>query len=105
MFELSDLLICVCVAAFLMLWWNAQGVKQTALSATRRHCKKMDVMLLDDSVALRGFWLKRDQSGKLHIWRSYNFEFSSTGHERYTGQIILLGLRVESIDLQPYRIN
>ena len=105
MLELGDLLIFILVAAFLMLWWNAQGAKQAALVATRRHCKKMDVMLLDDSVALRGFWLKRDRKGSLRIWRSYTFEFSSTGHERYAGQIVLLGLGVENILMEPYRIN
>ncbi len=93
------------VVRFLMLWWNAQGIKQIALQATRAYCKKMDVQLLDDGVVLHGFWLKRDGGGSMRLWRSYDFEFTSTGNERYSGQVILLGRFVEDIRLDPHRLN
>lgn len=105
MIDLGDILLCTLFVTFIMLWWNAQGVKHIALTATKNHCKKMDVLLLDDGVVLRGFWLKRDARGHLRLWRSYTFEFSSTGHERYNGQIILLGRFVEDIHLDPHRLN
>jgi len=105
MIDLSDIMIATLFTAFIMLWWNAQGVKQIALDATRRHCKKMDILLLDDGLVLKGFWLKRDQRGNLRLWRSYTFEFSSTGHERYSGQITLLGRFIEDIHLEPHRLN
>ncbi|HEB26729.1 MAG TPA: DUF3301 domain-containing protein [Porticoccus sp.] len=105
MFDLNDVLFFTVFLAFVMLWWNAQGVKQMALQATRSYCKKMEVQLLDDVVFLRGFWFKRNSQGQLCIWRSYNFEFTSTGNERYSGQIVLLGRFVDDIRLEPYRIN
>lgn len=105
MIELTDILIMMVFIPFCMLWWNAQGVKQIALTATRLHCKKMDLQLLDDVVSLKGFWLKRNNQNRLQLWRSYNFEFTSTGDERYTGRIMLLGLRVENIELEPHRLN
>ena len=105
MFDLADVFWCAVFISFMMLWWNAQGIKQVALAAVRRHCKQMDVQLLDDGVALKGFWFKRDSGGTIRLWRSYNFEFTSTGNERYTGQIILLGRRVEDIQLEAHRIH
>ncbi|MEE8057973.1 MAG: DUF3301 domain-containing protein, partial [Pseudomonadales bacterium] len=78
---------------------------QIALQVTKKYCKKMDVQLLDDGLVLRGFWLKRDSRGSIHLWRSYNFEFTSTGNDRYSGQIILLGRFVENIHLDPHRLN
>ena len=105
MFDLGDVLVFCLFIILLMLWWNAQGVKQVALDATRAYCKKMDVQLLDDGVVLRGFWLKRDNRGSIRLWRSYNFEFTSTGNDRYAGQIILLGRLVENIHLEPHRLN
>ena len=105
MFDLIDLFWCAVFISFMMLWWNAQGIKQIALAAVKRHCEQMDVQLLDDGVVLRGFWLKRDKSGNVRLWRSYNFEFTSTGNERYQGRIILLGRRVEDIHLQAYRMH
>ena len=105
MYTLSDILVFAGFLSFAMLWWNAQGAKQRALESTRAYCKRMDLQLLDDVVALRGFWFKRDRGGRLHLWRSYNFEFSSTGSERYQGRIILLGFSVESIELEPHRLH
>lgn len=85
--------------------WNAQGVKQLAHSAVKKHCQEMDVQLLDEGIVLRGFWLKRDSRGNIRIWRSYHFEFSSTGDERYQGSIVLLGRQVEAIHLQAHRLH
>lgn len=105
MYSLTDLLIAALFFCVLILWWGAQGAKQLALMATRDYCEKMDVQLLDDVVALRGFWLKRDGHGSVRVWRSYNFEFTTTGDQRYRGRIILLGKRVEAIYLEPHRLN
>lgn len=105
MFDLNDVLVASIFITFIVLWWNAQGVKQIALQATKAHCKKVDVQLLDDGVVLRGFWLKRNSRGSVCLWRSYDFEFTSTGEERYPGQVVLLGRQVEEITMAPYRIG
>ncbi len=105
MFTLTDVLIATLFLGLVWLWWNAQGVKQSAMQATKRYCREMGVQLLDDGLALNGFWIKRDEAGSLRLWRSYGFEFTSTGNERYSGKIILLGHRVEQILLEPHRLN
>ena len=104
-FEISDLLWLLVAYACMWYWWSAKGAKELALNTTRRHCKQLDLQLLDDSIALRAFWLKRDTRGRMRLWRSYDFEFSSTGDDRYSGRIVLLGLSVESIDLQTHRFE
>jgi hypothetical protein len=65
----------------------------------------MEVQMLDGYVALNGIWLKRDKAGKIRLRRSFLFEFSSTGHERYNGTVLMLGRGVESIYMEPYRIE
>ena len=80
------------VAGFaIWYWWRAKAIKDFVLQAAHRYCKSMDVMLLDDAVYLRGLWFKRDQNGKLRVWRRFLFDFTTTGEERYTGRIIMLG--------------
>ena len=103
--DLGDVLLLCGFLSFLAYWWSAQGVKQQAFRAVKNHCKSMDVQLLDEGVALRGFWLKRDAAGRIRVWRSFVFEFSSTGNERYEGRVMMLGPRIEKIDLQPHRLN
>lgn len=96
-------MILLFTAGFLY-WQSAQKVKEIALAATMRHCHKLELQMLDGYIAFNALALKRDSRGKIHIARAYQFEFSSTGTERYNGQIQMLGRRVESIQLEPYRI-
>jgi len=84
-------------------WWRAKAIKDFVLQAARRYCKTMDVELLDDAVYLRGLWFKRDDQGRLRVWRRFLFDFTSTGEERYTGRVIMLGSKILNMELEPHR--
>jgi len=86
-------------------WWKGKAIKEYVLQAAKQHCQKMDVMLLDDAVYGRGLWFKRDDEGKLRVWRRFYFDFTSTGEERYRGTIVMLGYYVQHIELQPHRFS
>lgn len=102
---LADLIWLLLVSGGLAYWWHARGTKERAQQLIQRHCRHLELQLLDDSVALRGFWLKRDERGRLRIWRSYNFEFSSLGDDRYQGRLIMLGDKIEAVDMEAHRID
>lgn len=103
--ELTDIALILGLAMVAFWWWRAHAVKEMVLRIVRKHCKDMDVQLLDDTVVLRGLWLKRDGDNSLRVRRSYEFEFTSTGDERYHGSAVVLGLRLEAIQLEPHRLN
>lgn len=86
-------------------WWRGKAIKDFVISAARAHCRKMDVLLLDEAVYLRGLWFKRDQHGHLRVWRRFLFDFTTTGEERYLGRVIMLGQTIERIELQPHRFE
>jgi len=86
-------------------WSSSMKAREIAFTATVNHCRKMNLLLLDDYVALNAQWLKKDEYGVTKVWRSFQFEFSSTGDERYQGKIIMLGEKILSIQLDPYRIQ
>lgn len=94
------------LAGFLIwYWWKAKAIKDSVLTSAKKHCTRMDVMLLDDAVYLRGLWFKRDRAGKLRVWRRFLFDFTTTGEERYMGRIIMLGPHIEKIELEPHRFE
>jgi len=101
---LGDLIWFGALVLGLWYWWRAKGVKEIATEVIKRHCKEMDVQLLDDSVVLRGYWFKRNAEGRLRAWRAYNFEFTSTGVDRFNGRIVLLGTQVLDVQLEPHRV-
>ena len=102
---LDDLILIVLLLSAYLYWFNGQRVKEVALKAVRLHCLNLEVQMLDEYVALNGIRLKRDQAGKVRMRRIFLFEFSSTGNERYNGICIMLGRQVESIQMEPYRID
>lgn len=86
-------------------WFNAQSMKTLALQAVKARCNALELLMLDEYVALTRIGLKRNAAGKWQVYRCYMFEFASTGDERYNGVCTVLGDRVLSIEMQPYRIE
>lgn len=102
---LDDLILIALLLGAYLYWFNGQRVKEVALKAVTENCQKLEVQMLDEYVALSGIRLKRDQAGKMCLQRTFLFEFSSTGNERYNGICIMLGPQVESIQMEPYRFD
>jgi len=102
---LSDLILIGLMCLAFAYWFNALKAKEIALASATAHCRAMEVQMLDGYVALNGIWLKRDKSGKMQLRRLFLFEFSSTGNERYNGTVLMLGRQVESVYMEPYRIE
>lgn len=103
MFDLGDLTALFIFLGVLAYFWRAQGTRELALRATRKHLKEQQLQLLDGNVALRALWCKRDAHGQIKLWRRYIFEFTATGHERYKGQVVTLGNHIEGFELEPHR--
>ncbi|MDX1587653.1 MAG: DUF3301 domain-containing protein [Oleiphilaceae bacterium] len=104
-FTVQDLFWLAGIATLVAYWWQAKGIRDQALGHIRRYCRDMDVELLDGGLWLRALSLRRDKEGSLRLRRSYVFEFTATGDDRYHGRITLLGRRLERIDLDVHRIH
>lgn len=104
MFQFSELILLGLLVSGWLYWWSAAGIKEIALEAAKGHCRDADVQLLDQCIVLDRFWFRRDEIGKIRVWRSFIFEFASTGEIRYKGRVILLGRQILAIQLDPYRV-
>lgn len=82
--------------------WHHLGIRQLALRRARQATRKEGVQLLDDSIVLVRFRLRRSKDTLLAFERSYQFEFSSLGDRRFLGWVVMLGRRPVKIELQPY---
>ena len=83
-----------------MFWHDGLKARELALRVARRACEDLDQQLLDHTVALARLALARDGQGRLRVRREYVFEFSSEGIERRRGGAIILGARVERVQLE-----
>jgi len=100
----ADLLWIPLAGLLYWCWTTSQAIKEIALAATRRHCAALDLQLLDHTVARDRLSLRRDADGRVRVWRSWQFEFSATGNDRYRGHAVTLGRTVVTIELQPHRM-
>lgn len=91
-----------CVA---VLWYKNLAYKDLAYRAALNFCKEADVQLLDQTVYLRSLRPMKNDQQLWRLRRHYQFEFTSTGTERYKGSVTLLGHQTIDIQLAAHRLH
>jgi hypothetical protein len=104
MFGLLELLLLTVLALFAVYWLQSGLYKGRARALAEAHCRSLDLQLLDQGMVITGIWPVRGVDGRLRLRRRYQFEFASLGDRRYRGEIVLLGTRLQSIDLEAYKM-
>ena len=99
-----ELLWLVPLVLILLYWWHSGAYKGRARHFAERHCREHDLQLLDQSMVIRGLWPERKLDGRWALRRTYQFEFTSTGDQRYQGTLVLLGMQLLSIEFETYKL-
>ena len=102
--DIAILFFILLLAALAWFWFDSLRALEAARNMGKQVCSNAQVQFLDDTVARIALALVRDRSGRRVLRRTYRFEFSETGNTRLEGRLILLGDRVESVTMEPYRI-
>ena len=97
--DLSELFALVLIAAGVWLWLDSLKAREAAVAFARRACHAENMLLLDDTVAIRSLRWGRDAEGRLQLRRTYGFEYSDTGDNRRNGSVVMLGHRVVVLNL------
>ncbi len=92
--DFLDVIGLLVLAAGTWLWIDSLRAREAAVAAAKAACAAEDLLLLDDTVAIRHVRLGRDAEGVLRLRRIYYFEYSDTGENRRDGSIAMLGSRV-----------
>lgn len=74
-------------------------VRELAIKLSRQACQREGLQFLDDTVSAAHIGLRRDGRGRLGLNRTYQFEFSESGAQRYTGYIVMLGDQLQILHL------
>ena len=98
-----DILL-ILILLFLVAWflWTGLRCKELACEAGQTHCTRHNVQFLDHTVERRKLLLTKDHKNNPCWFRSFNFEFATTGEHRYEGQIEMYGQHLKSIKMDPY---
>ena len=79
------------------IWLDGARAREMATALVRHHCDRFDLQFLDETVALSRMGLRWTNDG-VRIRRMFSFEFSVEGMGRRKGYVLMLGMRLESID-------
>jgi hypothetical protein len=101
---MSEILLLGIVAVGGWLVFDALRARETATLAAREACRAQGLQFLDDTVQGARTRFGRDAEGLLRLRRTFSFEFSDDGVTRRAGHVVLLGARLESLELDPYRV-
>ena len=76
----------------LIAWYWQDGLKarEIGIAAARQACAAEGLQFLDDTVAQSGIRVLRGDDGRLHLQRSFAFEYSLSGDDRQPGSVTLL---------------
>lgn len=88
-----------------LYWSHTQRLKQLAVTAARKRCREAELQFLDYTVVLNKLSFRRDKCGRWCLQREYQFDFTSTGEQRYQGKVIVQGHYVVAVELEAYLIN
>ena len=89
---MPTLLILMCVFAAGFFYWSAaRAAAERAERVGRNACGAAGVQWLDQTVHADGLRLRRGRDGRLGFERSFRFEYSIDGSDRYIGRMVLRG--------------
>ncbi len=103
MLDLGTFLLLTLAALVGTYWWQSGVYKGRARECAVAHCRELGLQLLDQSMVIVGFWPVLER-GRIAFRRRYQFEFSSIGDRRYQGRLVLVGMRLASIELDTYKL-
>lgn len=105
---LLNIILLGLIGFVLNYWWQSGEYKGRALKLAAQYCQQHDLQLLDQSMVISGYWPhrneRRNERGVWVIRRTYDFEFTSTGQQRYRGRLTLMGFQLDKIELEAYQL-
>ena len=102
MWETLGIAIVLLVVA---LVFDGLRVREAAIRIARDACAERGLQFLDYTVQGARTRLARDAEGHTRLRRTFLFDFSEDGISRRAGSVVMLGARLESLQLEPYRLS
>lgn len=88
--------------ALAWLWFDSLAKRERAVLLGRDLAARMQLQLLDETVACTKVWLGRNSRGRAQLLRTYAFDVSADGADRLPCHLVLLGNQLQSWHIPPY---
>ncbi|WP_371372824.1 DUF3301 domain-containing protein [Thalassotalea aquiviva] len=99
---LSDIYILLGVCLGLWYLYHLRNIAEHARKQAQQHCEQLNLQFI--AIARVKTRLRFNPRLGPHLRSQFQVEFSSDGESAYQGQLLMLGLKLESFDLPVYKI-
>ncbi len=93
---MNTLILLAVLFAVILLWMDGARAREVATAVCLEACRRNQVQLLEGTVFLKRFAPRWSNQG-LKFRRMFQFDYSSDGADRLTGNVILLGMQLEAV--------
>ena len=101
--NIGILVALISLGLLVWFWADSLRARELALRAGAGACQRINMQLLDETVAMRRLRIARDENQRVCLLREFGFEYSDTGDNRLPGYVYLMGDRVVDANLViPY---
>lgn len=97
--EITLLIVLIALAWF---WLDGMSKRERAILLGSELAQRMQLQLLDETVACHKIRLARNARGHVQFLRTYAFEVSASGAERLNCHLTLLGNQLSNWHIPPY---
>ena len=101
--DLNKVVIFVTLGFLAWVFWRQLAVREKAFRHAAAACEQAGVQMLDQSIGLAKLRWAKLQNGQRGILREYRFEFTSTGEQRYTGRVFMVGETLQQCEMDAFR--
>ncbi|WP_018693334.1 DUF3301 domain-containing protein [Algicola sagamiensis] len=100
--SLADILILMLLVYIIGQFIHIRNIAEKARLAAVRHCEQHQLQFI--SIARSKTSIKKGRRAVFEWAHQFEFEFSSTGEDRYQGTLTIEGNQAPRFELPPYRI-
>lgn len=95
---MDALIVIAAAGAVVWFWLDSARAREIATGIGRAACEREGVQFLDQTVALGRLGIARTAQG-LRFRRLFRFDYSDEGVGRHSGYLVLVGIRLEVVNL------
>ena len=103
MLYIRELIFLLCLVLGSWFWIACLRARELATAEAQAVCEREGVQLLDQTVSCRSIRPARNTLGRLTLKRTYEFDYSSSGFDRYAGMLVLMGDDVALLDVSAHK--
>ncbi len=97
-----EILLLVILLALTWFWLDSLSKRERAIALGSELAARLNLQLLDETVACSRIWLGRNRRGHVQFLRTYEFDVSANGNDRLHCHLLLLGNQLGSWHIPPY---